>query len=322
MKKVVAHVHRAQALAKEYIAKRPHRSFKRSKPRPPEKPLPSVWHLLRDTWQTLRQEKKAFIIFGALYAVLTYFVIGGLDQTDFVELKDATLQVLRGEFGAVGHAAALFTISLSGLVGIAAASEMQQLLSGLIAFIFWLAIIWFLRMRSARQAVGVRDAFYNSGAPFVPSFLVLVVAMLQALPAVMGVYVLSTAQAEQWVQSGVELMLFTMGTGLLCLLSGYWLIGTLLSLVIVTLPQTYPWRALSAGSELVIGQRWPLALRVVVLLVGLVVLWALLLIPALLLDNWLKFDWLPLIPIVAQAMAAFTLLASAVYVYKLYRSLL
>lgn len=322
METVLTHVRRAREVAREYIAKRPHRSFKRTKPRPPAKPLPPVWHLLRATWQTLRQEKKAFLIFGLLYAALTYLVIGGLEQADFVELKDVTLQVLRGEFGAIGQAAALFTASVSGLTGIAMSSEMQQLLSGLIAFIFWLAVIWFLRMRSAKQTVTVRDAFYNSGAPLVPSFLILVVAMLQALPAVLGVYLLSTAQAEQWVQSGVELMLFTIGAGLLALLSGYWLAGTLLSLVIVTLPQTYPWRALSAGSELVIGQRWRIAQRVVVLVVCLVIIWALLLIPALLLDNWLKFDWLPLIPVVAQAMAAFTLLFSATYVYKLYRSLL
>lgn len=306
--------------AKTYLSQRPHRSFRRT-PRQQYKTLPPIRHLLKEVLQTLKAEKKALFVFAALYAVLTYLVIGGWQQDDFVGLKDATLQVLQGDFGAIGTVTTLFAGTIAGLSA-AFGSETQQILAGLVAFIFWLALVWFLRMRLSGNTVSIRDAFYNCGSPVVPSFILLLIVAVQALPATLGLYVLSTAQAEQFLQGGVEAMLFTVGAGLLCLLSGYWLCASLLALVIITLPQTYPWRALSIASTLVVGQRWQLALRLGVLAMLIMVVWALVLFPLLLLDNWLKFDWLPLIPLATQALSAFTLVVFSVYIYRLYRSLL
>ena len=48
----------------------------------------------------------------------------------------------------------------------------------------------------------------------------------------------------------------------------------------------------------------------------------LVMIPIFLLDNWLRFEWLPLVPIFVQALIGLTLVYTSVFVYRLYRSLL
>jgi len=63
-------------------------------------------------------------------------------------------------------------------------------------------------------------------------------------------------------------------------------------------------------------------LRVLALVVHVVVLWGVVLVPVFLIDNWLRFDWLPLVPIFVQALVGLTLVYTSVSIYKLYRSLL
>lgn len=306
--------------ARGYLAARPHRSFKRTKNQKlGGQPLPRLWPQLKSVVGLIRREKRIMLSLGLIYVVLNFVLVGGLSQDSFVGLKEAALQLISGDFGSFGTAFTLFTSIVSGTV--AAPSELQQFIGGLLAFVFWLAIIWALRMRLADQSIKVRDALYNSGSPIVPSFMIMLAVTVQALPAVLGIYVLSTAQAQGWLQ-GVEAMAFWLAGALLFMLSAYWVLASLMALVVVTLPQTYPWRALSTASSLVVGQRLRLALHVLALLLYVLVLWAVVLVPTLLLDDWLKFDWLPLVPIVSQLLSGLSLVFFTTYVYKLYRSLL
>jgi uncharacterized membrane protein YcjF (UPF0283 family) len=70
------------------------------------------------------------------------------------------------------------------------------------------------------------------------------------------------------------------------------------------------------------NRRWGIVLRVLMLAVQVLLLWAVVLIPVFMIDTWLRFDWLPLVPIVVQGLIGLTLVYTSVYVYRLYRSLL
>lgn len=306
------------------MQKRPHRSFRRTRDARKKiggQRVASVRALLTDSWLFLWQEKKLFAGLGLIYAVAAIIIVGGISQFDLLGLKEATQEAFAGEPSSAGTTVALFIATISGTVA-ASRSELQQFLAVLLGFLLWLAVVWTARMRLANKAMRLRDALYSCAAPLVPSFLLLLVLLAQLLPATVGAFLFAIAQSTGFLQSGVESMAFAIAAFLLCILSLYWLSSTFLAMIIVTLPNMYPFRALATASELVIGQRWALALRLVVLGVVVFVGWVIVLGLALVVDGWLKFDWLPLVPIVAQLLSALTLVYGSIYVYKIYRSLL
>lgn len=307
-----------------YRARRPHRTFKKTQ-RPRQQlggnPVPPVSFLLSDTLVFVWSEKRLFICLAFLYSAITYIFIGGISQFDFIALREATSDVIGGDLAAFGNMLVLF----GGILGSATASapsQLQQFLSVLIGFIFWLAIIWAARMRLAGKTVRMRDALYNCCGPLIPSFTILITILLQLVPSLLAVLGWSLLEMTGWIKGGVEAMIIITAIFLVFLLSAYWISGSLVALVIATLPGTYPWRALSAASELVIGQRWRLALHMGVISVLILVVWVVGIGLALVFDNWLRFDWFPIIPILVQLFSGVTLVVIAVYIYKLYRSLL
>lgn len=315
---------KTRAKASKYLSKRPHRSFRRTlRPRQKlgGKKLPGVLFLLKETNRFLMQEKWLYFKLAFLLALFTFLMVGGVSQLDFLGFKESTLQFFGGDFGAFGNSAALFVAAVTGSLA-APADPLQQFLGWLIGFIFWLSFIWAARMRIAGNVVKARDALYNACAPLISSAVLVGIVALQLLPAAGSLFLFTVLQTSGVIEGGVEVMLFSFAAALMFLLSSYWLAASLLSLVIVTLPGMYPWKALSSASELIIGQRWAVALRLAVLGVIILVIWGIVLLPALLLDGYLRWDWLPLVPIVFQLLTAISLVYGSIYVYKLYRSLL
>ena len=306
---------------KTYIAARPHRSFRRTKKRKNQPQLASIKSVLLGSFKTIRENKGLFFGLGLIYVLVTYIFVGGIAQGDFVDLKTATVQVFGGSFNSLGTVFSLLTSTMSGAFN-TNLTELQQFLAIFIAFMFWLTLIWALRMRFADQKIKIRAALYNAGAPLVPYVVIILIIILQLTPGAIGVFIFSTAQNGTYLQGGVEVMAFAAAAFLLCCLSLYWLAGSLLSLVIVTLPDMYPWRALSIASELVIGRRVRLIGHIFALIAMLFLIWVVFLLPTLLVDSWLRWNWLPLVPIMVQLLGAFTLIYAATYIYKLYRSLL
>ncbi len=313
-----------EARLQAYADQRPHKSLR---PSSKEKraaiggrPLPKLRLHVKDCFVFIGKERWLLAKLVVVYAIVSY-TVNGLSQFDFVELKHASQDLFSGGLSAIANAGTLFLSATSGTLN-STATELQQFLGGCMAFLFWLVVVWTVRMRLAGTKIKVRDALYNSGAPIVPTLIVLTVVVIQLLPAAIGAFIYSVAQVGGFLQSGIEIMLFVFGALLMCVLSLYWLSGSILALVTVTLPGTYPWKALSAASRLVIGQRLKLAVRVVALVVITFGIWIVGLLPVLFLDAWLNFEWLPLVPVVVQLLAAFSLLFSSVYMYKVYRSLL
>lgn len=306
---------------RDYLAKRPHRSFRKTKPSRTPLRIATVNKNVIESFQLIWREKKLLGGMALVYMVVTYVFIGGVAQADFVGLKEATLEVLGGSLNSFGTAVSLLTSTMTGAFS-AQLSELQQFLAILIGVLFWLGLVWALRMRFADQKITIRDALYSSAAPLVAYTLLALIIIAQLTPGAIGLFVLSIAQSGGWLQGGVEVMAFSLAAVLLCCLSLYWLSGSLLALVVVTLPQMYPWRALQIASELVIGRRIPMLLHMLVLFLILFLTWVGVLLPVLVLDGWLRLDWLPLLPLAVQALSAFTLVYFAAYVYKLYRSLI
>jgi hypothetical protein len=301
----------------------PHHAFRLTRPRlyVSAADLKATWHLQLESWKFVGRNKRVMLGLGLLYSVIGFFLVGGISQFDYVAFKDASMQIADGNLGAFGQATSLFGAALTGNLS-SPPSEVQQFLSAALVMLFWLAIVWATRMLMADKEIKIRDALYNSNAPIIPMFIMLAIVAVQLAPGALGVFGYSTALKGGWLDGGVESMAFALAAILLGLLSLYFVVSSLIGLIVITLPGTYPWQALRASRELVMNRRWAVVLRVLALAVHVVLLWGIVLIPIFLLDMWLRFDWLPLVPIAVQVLVGLTLVYTSVYIYKLYRSLL
>jgi hypothetical protein len=303
--------------------KNPHHAFRLTRPRMyvTSADVKASWRLQSESWSFIWKNKKIMLGMALLYSVVSYALVGGISQFDYVAFKDATVQVVDGNVGALGTAFSLFGAALTGNLT-SPPSSLQQFMSAVLIILFWLAVVWAARMLTADKEIRIRDALYNSATPIIPTVIILAVVAVQLIPGALGVFVYATALNGGWLDGGVESMTFAIATVLMGLLSAYFVVSSLTALIIVTLPGTYPWRALREARGMVMNRRWGVVLRVLVMALCLVLAWGIVLVPVFLIDNWLRFDWLPLVPIFVQALVGLTLVYTSVYIYKLYRSLL
>ena len=119
-------------------------------------------------------------------------------------------------------------------------------------------------------------------------------------------------------------MVFWIAASLLAVLSLYWITGSFMALIIVTLPGMYPWQAIRSAGDLVVGRRLRILYRIVWLLITVFVIWVITVIPVILLDKWLMnlipaLKSAPIVPVVLLLVTSFVTVWSSAYVYMLYR---
>jgi len=313
----------------EFLDRRPHRSFRRTRRRDYVRSLelPGYIAFTREVNRTLWGYRKLFLLLALVYAVLYGVLVGIGSQETYTQLTDTLREtsngVLDGNWGELGKAGLLF-VSIAGTGLAAAPSEVQQVYAILIALLVWVTTVWLLRQVLAGHKVRLRDGLYNAGTPLVAMFIVSLVFAVQLLPIVFSLLGFSAASASGLLAGGVEAMLFWMAAGLLGILSIFWVTSTLFAMIVVTLPGTYPLKALRIAGDIVLGRRVRILLRWVWMSVVAALAWVIVMIPIILFDTWLKsvwpaLEWLPLIPIVLLAMTSVTVVWIASYVYLLYR---
>src|SRR6266550_388979 len=217
--------------------KNPHHTLRLTRPkryRFSAQELKTTWQLLVDAWHFITLHPRVMLGMGLLYAILSYVLVGGISQLDYVAFKDASQDVINGNLGAVGTALSLFGAAVTGNLA-APPSEIQQFISGVLLLFFWLAVVWATRMLSAGKTISLRDALYNSGGPFIPTLVIFAVMAVQLLPGALGVFAYSVAVNGGWLTGGVEAMVFAAAAALLGLISLYFLVSSVVGLIIVTL---------------------------------------------------------------------------------------
>lgn len=312
-----------------YLKRRPHRSFRRTSRRDYVRSLnlPGYWAFTSYVRKTLWDNRKTFILLALVYAILTVLIVGVASQDTYKTLTD-TLNAtggdaLNGGFGEVGKASLLFLTAATGGIS-QTMSEAQQIYAGLIMLLAWLTSIWLLRNILAGNKVKLRDGLYSAGSPILSTFIVSMVLLVQMLPFALALIGYGAAAASGLLDGGVESMLFWVVAGLLTILSLYWMTSTFLALVIVTLPGMYPFRAIKIAGDLVIGRRLRILLRLLWMAFGVAIIWALVMIPIIMIDGWVKsmwsaVGWIPTIPFVLLILSSITVVWSSSYIYLLYR---
>lgn len=320
---------KAHRRIKQFLGRRPHRSFRMTRRRDYKRSLalPGYWAFTGNVIGLLWKHKR---LFGGLIA--TYFVvalaIGGFGQQDAYSNLSSTLNqtggdLFKGNWGQVGQAGLLLVTSVTtGLTP--NVTQAQSVLGGLAAFFAWLATVWALRNTLTGRRVRVRDAIYSSGSPVISTILVAFILTLQLFPIAIATLIYQAAIASELVSGGVEQMVLWLVLVLLGVLSLYWVTSTIIGLVVVTLPGMYPFQAIRTAGDLVIGRRLRVLLRLVWGAIITIVVWFVVAVPIILLDAWVKktwaaTSWVPTVPVVILLLSSITLIWLAAYIYLLYR---
>jgi len=315
---------------KSYLNRRPHRSFRRTRRRDYDRSLklPGYLAFTKYVAKTVWLYRRIMILVAVVYAVLTLLLVGIASQDTYSTLLN-TLQttgedVFVGSLGDISKAGLLFLASVTGSIS-QNLTDVQQIYAVLIGLLIWLTSVWLLRNLLAGHKVKLRDGLYNSGSPILSTFLVALLLIVQLLPLALALIGYSAASATGLLAGGgVESMLFWIAAGLLTMLSLYWITSTAFALIIVTLPGMYPMQAIKTAGDLVVGRRLRILLRLIWMAFSIVITWAAIMIPIILIDMWLKnmwsaISWVPTVPVVLLTLSSLTIVWASSYVYLLYR---
>jgi hypothetical protein len=190
------------------------------------------------------------------------------------------------------------------------------LYGSLLTVLFGLCIIWALRQVLAGRSVRIRDALYNGPASLLSVVTILAVIFLQLLPLTFGAFMYTAGVATGIASNGLQHAALFVGASLLALLSCYWLSTSLIALMAASLPGMYPIAALKAAKELVGPRRWQLFQRILVFALLMALAWLVIIVAVV--SNRVTIIFTTE---VLDILRTLTLLASVVYLYKLYRSL-
>jgi hypothetical protein len=318
------------ASGKDLLQRRPHRSFRRTYRRDYARTLklPGYWAFTNHVRRTLWDNKKIFLAVIAVYAILTVSVVNLASESLYSELRttvnETTTEIFKGFWGEIGKSGLLLLGGVTGSYNEAPTASQSQTYMIFAGLLLWLTTVWLLRAISAGAKPKMRDGLYNAGAPIIPTIFVGFVAVLQLLPIALVLYGYSAAAGSGLLDGGIEAMMFWSAALILMILSAYWLTSTFIAMVVVTLPGMYPLQALRTAGDLVIGRRIRILLRILWMLLMVVVAWVVIVIPAIMLDGWVKsivpyFSGMPAIPVLLLIMSSITLVWVASYIYLLYR---
>lgn len=330
-KKQQSFVRRVGGSVQSFLHRRPHRSFRRTRRRDYRRSLklPGYWAFTMHVLSVIRANRKQFAIIGVIYVVTSCLLLGIGSQEAFTELRgvlsDASQQAIQGDWSEFGQASIL---ALSTITGAASPNltEVQQVYAVILGLLMWLVIVWFLRQRLAKGVVNVRDALYNAGSPIIPMTIIFLVLLVQLLPIALTVIAYSAAQASGLLAGGIEAMLFWLAAAGLVALSIYWLVGSALALVVVTIPGMYPWRALRLAGNMAVGRRLRILYRLAWMGLMAGIAWIAVLVPTIMIDSgikqiWPGVEWLPTIPLVVLLLGCLSFIWMATYIYLLYRGI-
>ena len=314
---------------KNFLTRRPHRSFRRTRRRDYTRSLklPGYWAFTNYVRKTLWQNRTLFVWLMLFYGAVTVLLVGMASQDTYSQLNEVIRStsgdIFKGSWGALGQASLALATGVTGSLG-TSLTEVQQVYAVIIGLFMWLTTVWLLRAALAGPRPRLRDALYNAGGPIIPSFLVALFLVIQLVPVALAVIGFTALLPYGILDGGVEAMLFWTCALLLLGLSLYWITSTLVALVIVTLPGMYPLKAMQAAGDMVAGRRVRILLRLLWLFFIVILLWLVVMIPLILLDTWIKsmwpaITWLPIVPVALLIMGAVTTVWVASYVYLLYR---
>ena len=320
-----------QQKRREFLSRRPHRSFQLSRRRDSQRSLglPGYIQFTLQTWRTMWRHKRVFFGLAFIYFVLMTVLGNITTQATYAELRDAVdgvmTDVAGGDTSSLGRAG-LVSLAVFGAGG-GNLSDLQQAYVALVGLLAWLGAIWLLREVLAGNSPTLRDGLYRSASPLVPTLLIAMIALVQLIPVALIALAYASLTAAGIVDGGLGSMLFFGVAALVVSLTLYWMTATFMALVVVTLPGMYPLQAMKVAGDLVVGRRMGVLFRVLWMMAVAFLVWLAIIVPLIILESLIAnpLPWvasLPIVPIAISLLGSVTIVWGAIYIYMMYRKML
>lgn len=303
-----------------------HKTFQRSRRRD-KRQQPKVEGLIAfswSAWRALWADRWLYSRLFGVFLVLSSTVMIGMqigNVTNFNALVDNVNEQTNSFIDPLMRGVATVGSAIIGTFNANLTDAQSMAIATMYLFVI-LVMIWLLRQRMAGQKVNVRDGLYSAGAPILALFILVGIGILQLVPFGLSLFVYSTANVLGLLTGGVESAMFGLALFLVAVLTLYFMMTTIFSLFIVTIPGTYPFRAYQTSRRIVAGQRMRLLIRVVWLAFTLLLLWFVVLVPFVIIINSISMQNSELIPIGVQVMTGVSLIYGTTYMYLLYRRMI
>lgn len=323
---------RIQQQVANFRARRPHRSFTRTRRRDYVRSLelPGYISMTIHVFRVLKRQKKTYTLLVFVLAVMSGLLVGIASQDTYSQLSNLLNQAGKSLFtdgwGEIGKALLLLGTGVQGSLS-PQLSEAQQVYAFLLFLVTWLTTVWLLRAQLAGKKPRVRDGLYNAGAPILATAFIALLFILQLVPMALAIVLYIAALNSGLMSLPLLSLLITIGGLLLIILSLYLIVSSFFALIIVTLPGMYPWQALRTASDLVTGRRLRILYRLIWLVLVVIVIWMLVMIPIILFSARLQTSinviaGLPIIPIILLLLSTATTVYCSSYVYLFYRKVI
>ena len=255
------------------------------------------------------------IFLGIITSQSTYDSIGKL-------VSESLGKIFDGGVGQLLNAGMLTFSSLA--IDTTSLRAEQGVMLALLVLMTWLTAVWLLREILLGFKPKLRDGLYNATAPLISTSVVLLILLIQLSPVGIMALAYSALVSVHILTEGFGMMLFGLLAASVLTLVLYWVTSTIIALVVVALPGMYPLRAIQAASDLVVGRRLRIMLRIVWAFVYSSVIWCVVMVSLVLLERGLssKLKWLesvPIVPFAGAFMMALLFVWLAAYIYLLYR---
>ncbi|MBR6964757.1 hypothetical protein IKH83_00355 [Candidatus Saccharibacteria bacterium] len=309
-----------------------HKSFRRSYREDYRRELevPGILSHAMHTFKIIFKNWRIFVPFLILIVAANALLVGLMSESTYKDFQDtideASHTIAGGEIGDVGKAALLLvsTITTGGFK--VDMSEAEGVYAIVIFLIVWLVTIFLLRHIFAGNKIKLRDGLYNAGSPIISTFAIFSIVFIECIPVFIYIIVQSAAIETGFLNTPFYALVFFIFAVLMLTISGYLLSSSLIALIAVTAPGLYPMKALDAASDLMAGRRIKFLIRVISLILVIAIMWAIVMVPAIVFDLWMKtFEWaqpIPFIPIMLMTMTVFSEIYLTAYLYLYYRWML
>ena len=302
-----------------FLARRPHRSFRLSKRRDYRRQLklPGYWSFTKQVFTMLWKNKKTFFALVLVFTSLAFLLSNAMSQNTYQQLKDAMNEMKDNGFNGFFTTIGIFSgVVINYTTGSSATSPSQQAANVLIGLFAWLSAVWLVRAISAGQKPKMRDGLYSSGSPVIALMVLILVLLIQLIPAAAAVIIYGALSASGMLSQTIILMLAAGASILVITLSAFWILSTLFAM--------YPFRALRLAGDIVTGRRVRILFRLSWGFVIIALMWVVVLMPTIMIDGVLKsalpiLDWMPIVSVVGLMLVYVTIVIIAAYVYTFYR---
>ena len=245
-----------------------YRSFALQKPLPTAQyQLRSAWQLTVASWLFFKKFWYYFLLIGGIICLISLLTI----SSGTAEINLTQEQVgLRQQLGSGWQTE--FNIVLNLLPKLF--TNVSQQVGQSLFYLFGLSLIaslttwWLLRQLKERSRQGrlqVQDGFYFGSAQLIPYALLIGLLFLQLLPALVVLDFANDLRLDGVLSTNLEQLGALVVVLSLFVLSGYWLVAGLFSLIIVSLPGTRPFAAWQTAGDLTHRLRWRLTARLLLL---------------------------------------------------------